>query len=97
MPSVLSYTNAFLGIPVPQHTSGQASVKSFLFPGALQPLVTGLSVLSYTNAFLGIPMPQHFSGQSVVQSYRYPGAFQPQTPRAAGYPTTWAITITIGQ
>jgi hypothetical protein len=36
-PAVLSWTNAFLGIPVPQHLSGQTSVQSFLYPGALQP------------------------------------------------------------
>lgn len=80
MPSVLSYTNAFLGIPAPQHLSGQSIVRDYRFPGALQPAVIGTppAVLSYTNTFLGIPMPQHKSGQTIVQSFLFPGALQPQ-------------------
>jgi hypothetical protein len=96
--TVLSYTNAFPGIPAPQHLSGQSSVQNYLFPGALQPLATGPAVLSYTKAFPGIPAPQHLSGQSSVQSFLYPGALQPLQAaiRGAGYPTKWNIQITIG-
>jgi hypothetical protein len=77
MPSVLSYTNAFPGIPAPQHKSGQTSVHNFLYPGALQPIQTGPAVLSYTKAFPGIPAPQHKSGQTIVQNFTFPGALQP--------------------
>jgi hypothetical protein len=77
LPSVLSYTNAFPGIPLPQHLSGQTTVQNYLYPGALQPQATGPVVLSWTKAFLGIAFPQHLSGQSTVQSYNYPGALQP--------------------
>lgn len=78
MPSVLSYTNAFLGIPYPQKGSGKATVTSYLYPGAVQPQKQSLSVLSYTNALLGIPFPQKGSGKSSVTSFLFPGAIQPQ-------------------
>lgn len=77
MPSVLSYTNAFPGISAPQHKSGQTNVRSYLYPGALQPQQTGPAVLSYNNALLGINMPQHSSGKTSVRGYVYPGALQP--------------------
>ena len=98
MPSVLSYTNAFPGIPAPQHLSGQTNtVQDYLWPGAVQPLQTGPAVLSYTNAFLGIAFPQHLSGQTnAVQGYVYPGAFQPlQPPSGTGSLVFKAQTIVI--
>jgi hypothetical protein len=83
--TVLSYTNAFPGIPAPQHGSGQTSVQSYRYPGAVQPLQTGPIVLSYTNAFPGISFPQHLTGQTnTVQDYLYPGALQPLQPPATG-------------
>jgi len=75
--AVLSYTNAFPGIPAPQHLAGQTSVQSFLFPGAVQPQVSGPAVLTAANAFPGIAAPQHLAGQSVVRSFLFPGALQP--------------------
>jgi hypothetical protein len=75
--TVLSYTNGFLGVPYPQHLSGQSQVQDFNFPGALQPLATGPIVLSPANGFLGVPYPQHLSGQSTVQGFMFPGALQP--------------------
>ena len=83
--TVLSYTNAFPGIPMPQHLSGQTSVQNYIYPGALQPKQTGPAVLSWTNAFPGIPAPQHLSGQSSVQSFLYPGALQPLQPPVAAF------------
>lgn len=80
--TVLSYTNAFLGIQYPQHGSGKTKVQSYLFPGAVQPKPAGLTVTSYTQAFLGIPYPQHGSGKTAVQGFIYPGALQPQPPPA---------------
>ncbi len=77
VPTVLSYTNAFPGIPAPQHLSGQTKVQNYLYPGAVQPLSTGPSVLSPSNAFPGIPFPNHLSGQSKPQSFLFPGALQP--------------------
>jgi hypothetical protein len=89
---VLSYTNAFPGIPAPQHLSGQTAVQNYVFPGALQPQQTGPAVLSWTNAFLGIPAPQHLSGQTSVQDFNYPGALQPLTPvSASSFLPAWAI------
>ncbi len=94
--TVLSYTNAFPGIPAPQHKSGQTSVQNYLYPGALQLLQTGPAVLSYTNAFLGIAMPQHKSGQTSVHGYIYPGALQPlQPPSSGGSLVFSAQTLTI--
>jgi hypothetical protein len=78
MPSVLQPSNAFPGIPFPQHLSGQSSVQNFRYPGAVQPLSTKPGVLSYTNAFPGIPFPNHLAGQSTPQSFVFPGAVQPQ-------------------
>lgn len=75
--TVLSYTNAFLGIPTPNKTSGASHPQSYLYPGAVQPQKTAPTVLSYTKAFLGINAPQHGSGLSSVLSYLYPGAIQP--------------------
>ena len=78
MPSVLSYTNAFPGIPFPNHLSGQSKPQNYLYPGAVRPKATGPAVLSYTNAFPAIAFPQHLSGQTTtVQNYIYPGAVQP--------------------
>lgn len=89
MPSVLSYANAFPGIPMPQHLSGKTSVQNYIFPGALQPQQTGPLVLSWTNAFLGIPAPQHKSSQTSVQSFLYPGALQPLQVAAAAFKVAW--------
>ena len=81
--TVLSYTNAFPGMPLPQHLSGQSSVQGFIYPGALQPRSTRPIVLSYTNAFPGILASQHLSGQSIVQDFVFPGALQPAPAEAA--------------
>lgn len=79
--SVLSYTNAFPGIPFPNNLSGQSKPQNYRWPGAVQPKQTGPAVLSYTNAFPGIAFPQHLSGQTTtVQNYLYPGAVQPLQP-----------------
>ena len=101
MPSVLSYTNAFPGIPFPQHLSGQtATVQNYIFPGAVQPKVTGPAVLSYTNAFPGIAFPQHLSGQTTtVQNYLFPGAVQPLTSAVTAF-VGWELqsgTLTMRQ
>jgi hypothetical protein len=94
VPSVLSYTNAFPGIPAPQHKSGQTVVQSYIYPGALQPQQTGPVVLSWTKAFLGIAMPQHSSGKSTVQGFIYPGALQPlQPPPVATGPPIGAASM----
>lgn len=79
MPTVLSYTNAFPGGAFPQHKASQTTtVQSYLYPGAVQPLVTNPTVLSYTNGFPGAPFPQHKASQTAtVQNYLYPGAVQP--------------------
>ena len=81
-PQVLSYLNAFPGIPFPQHLLGQTkTVQNYLFPGAAQPLLPlpkRPQVLSFANAFSNLPFPQHLSGKtSTVQSFLYPGAAQP--------------------
>jgi hypothetical protein len=83
MPSVLSYTNAFPGIPFPNHLSGQSKPQSYVYPGAVAPKGSA-TVLSYTNAFPGIPFPNHLSGQSKPQSFLFPGAVQ---PNVSGAPT----------
>jgi hypothetical protein len=75
--AVLSYTNAFPGIPAPQHLAGQSSAQSYLFPGAVQPQVSGPAVLTPANAFPGIAFAQHLAGQSSVRSFLFPGALQP--------------------
>ena len=75
--TVLSYTNAFAGIPFPNHGSGQARPQSFLYPGAVQPVKGSLVVLRNSEAFLGLPFPNKGSGQSKPQSFLYPGAVQP--------------------
>ena len=51
MPSVLSYTNAFPGIPAPQHLAGQSSVTNYQYPGAVQPKSTTPTVLTFAEAF----------------------------------------------
>lgn len=54
-PTVLSYTNALLGIPFPQHSSGKTNtVQSFLYPGAVQPIVPASSP-SIPAGFGGFP------------------------------------------
>jgi hypothetical protein len=79
--TVLSYTNAFPGIPFPNHLSGQSKPQSYLYPGGVQILKTGATtVLLPTNAFPGIAFPNHLSGQSKPQSYLYPGGVQPAAP-----------------
>lgn len=94
MPSVLSYTNAFPGIPFPQHlTALSSAVQSYIFPGAVQPLPAPPAVLSYTNAFPGIPFPNHLSGQSKPQSYLYPGAVQPTQPTLSASFITVNLTL----
>lgn len=86
--TVLSYTNAFPGIPFPQHLSGQTNtVQNYRWPGAVQPKQTGPAVLSWANAFPGLPFPQHLAGQTnTVQSYLYPGAVQPLQPASSSLP-----------
>lgn len=74
--TVLGTSNAFPGIPAPQHLSGQSTVQNYLYPGAIQ-LQATVTVLKSSEAFLGIPFPQHLSGQSTVQSFIFPGALQP--------------------
>lgn len=76
-PTVLSYTNAFPGIPFPNHLSGQSTPQNYRYPGAVQPQSSLPTVLSYTNAFPGIPFPNHLSGQASPQNFRFPGAVQP--------------------
>ena len=79
--AVLSYTNAFPGIPFANHLTGQSTPQNYRYPGAVQPLEPRPVVLSYTNAFPGIAFPQHLSGQTTgVQNYLYPGAVQPLGP-----------------
>jgi hypothetical protein len=84
MPSVLQPSNAFPGIPAPQHLAGQSSVQSYQYPGAVQPQSTKPVVLTYTDGFPGIPAPNHLSGQSHPQNYIFPGGLQPQL--ASGLP-----------
>lgn len=76
--TVLGTSNALLGIPYPQHKSGQTTtVQSFLYPGSVQPSAT-VTVLASSEALLGIAYPQHKSGQTTsVRSYLFPGAIQP--------------------
>lgn len=81
--TVLSYTNAFPGVPFPGHTVGQSKPQNFCFPGAVQPLSTTPVVLSYTNAFPGVAFPNHTVGASTPRSYIYPGAVQPLPGQAA--------------
>jgi hypothetical protein len=78
MPTVLSYTNAYPGGPFLQHLTGEtATVQSYTFPGAVQPMAMP-AVLSYKNAYPGVPFPQHLTGMTAtVQSYIFPGAVQP--------------------
>jgi hypothetical protein len=77
MTTVLQPSNAFPGIPLPQHGSGNAIVNNFRYPGAVQPQEIGPTVLSWLNAFLGIPFPNHLTGMFTPQSFIYPGALQP--------------------
>lgn len=74
--TVLGTSNAFLGVALPEHLSGQSTVQNYLYPGAVQP-VTTVTVLKSSEAFLGIPLPQHLSGQTSVQSFLFSGALQP--------------------
>ncbi len=79
--TVLSYTNAFPGIPFPQHFSGQFNtVQSYVYSGAVRPNILGPNVLSIKNAFPSSAFPQHASNTSIVQNYLYPGAVQPLLP-----------------
>lgn len=80
--TVLNSSNAFLGVPFAQHKSGQTSVQSFLFPGAVEPQTT-VTVAKSSEAFLGIPFPQHASGKSTVQSFLFSGGVQPPPAAAA--------------
>jgi hypothetical protein len=75
--TVLTPTNAFPGIPAPNHLSGQSNPQNYLYPGAVQPLAT-VTVLSAAIAFPGIPFPNHLSGQSHPQNQLFQGAVQPQ-------------------
>jgi hypothetical protein len=76
--TVLSYTNAFPGIPFPNHSSGQSKIQNYLYPGAVAPSKTGATtVLTPSNAFPGIAFPQHLSGQTSITNFLYPGAVQP--------------------
>jgi hypothetical protein len=75
--AVLSYTNAFPGIPMPQHSAGKSTVQNYLFPGAVAPGGTS-SVLTPSNAFPGIPFAQHTVGATAtVRNLICPGALQP--------------------
>src|SRR5271166_5024655 len=77
--TVLNYTQAFPGIPFPNHLSGQSKPQNYLYPSAVQPGGT-TTVLLYTNAFPGIAFPNHLSGQTTtVINKRFPGAVQPLT------------------
>jgi hypothetical protein len=100
--SVLAPSNAFPGIPFPNHTSGKSHPQSFIYPGAVQVKSTLPEVLSWTNAFPGIPFPNHTSGQSTPQSFIYPGAVQRQVPTASmvfnqwfNFPATATFTVTM--
>jgi hypothetical protein len=95
MPSVLSYTNSFPGIPFPNHLSGQSQPQSYIYPGAVQPQKKTLTVLSYANAFPGIAFPQKISGNTnTVQNYLFPGAAQPSVASAAAtFPSSFGISI----
>jgi hypothetical protein len=77
MPGVLQPSNAFPGIPFPNHLSGQTPPQNYQYPGAVQPRSTAPSVLTYAEAFPGIPFPNHLTGQSKPQNYLFPGAAQP--------------------
>jgi hypothetical protein len=77
MPTVLSYTNAFPGIPFPNHLTGQAKPQSYRYPGAVQPQGSS-TVLTYANGFPGIAFPNHLTGQAHPQSFLSPGAVQSQ-------------------
>lgn len=74
--TVLTWLNAFPGIPFPNHLSGKAKPQSFIHPGAVQPYAVA-TVLTFANAFPGIPFPNHLPGKGKPQSYRLPGAVQP--------------------
>ncbi len=78
--TVLTPSNAFPGIPAPNHLSGQSHPQNYLYPGAVQPDSTGPIVLDSSNAFPGIPFPNHLSGQSMPQNYLFPGSLQPVVP-----------------
>ena len=75
--TVLTPANAFPGIAFPQHLSGQSSVTSYLFPGAVQPTGHNSTLLSYTGAFPGITFPQHLGGQGHPFNQLYQGGAQP--------------------
>lgn len=95
MPTVLSYTNAFPGIPAPQHLAGQSTVQNYQYPGAVQPQSTTPTVLGYANAFPGIPFPNHLSGQSQPQNFLFPGALQPALAAAAGGSIVFVQEVTM--
>jgi|SRR5271165_72538 len=79
MPSVLSYTNAFPGIPFPNHLAGQSQPQNYLYPGAVQPGGT-TTVLLYAAAFPGVAFPNHLAGQTTtVINKLFSGAVQPLT------------------
>ena len=92
MPSVLSYTNAFPGIPFPNHTSGNAKPQNYRYPGAVQPQSTAPTVLAVTAGFPGIQFPNHTSGNANPQNYLWPGAVQP-TPAPASTPGSGGSNI----
>lgn len=100
MPTVLSYTNAFPGVPFPGHSTGQSKPQNYVFPGGLQPLSTVPLVLSYTNALPGIAFPIHpLLGQQQPQNFTYPGGVQPfvVTPTsAAAFVPAQAVFAAIG-
>ncbi len=76
--TVLSYADAAIGIPFPQHKAGKTGgTQNFLFPGAVQPKTSLPTVLSYIDAFPGMPFPNRTAGQTLIQSFLYPGALQP--------------------
>lgn len=95
MPNVLQPSNAFPGIPFPQHLKGSAGVTNYRYPGAVQPGGTSPTVLKYTNGFLGIPFPNHLSGQSKPQSFMLPGAAQPTVDTFLTITAEPTITVTV--
>lgn len=80
--TILTPTNAFPGMAMPQHLSGGSSTATnYRYPAAVQPKKQiSLQVLSYVNAFPAIPFPNHLTGKATPNSYIFPGALQPIVP-----------------
>jgi hypothetical protein len=95
--TVLTPSNAFPGIPFPNHLAGQSKPQNYQYPGAVQPQSSTPTVLTFGDAFPGIPFPNHLSGQSHPQNYLFPGAVQPivQTVFGGSMIFTRKITFTV--